>query len=99
MGRLRHTDRIRNLRAEYDPAQSLRGAVVMPRSKHRASLAAKDMPAFLEAVDTYPGKLATKIAVNLLMLTMVRKSELIKATWEEVDVETGEWRIPGGEPR
>lgn len=85
---------IRNLRAEYDPAQSLRGAVVMPRSKHRAALAAKDIPAFLLAVDAYPGKLATKVAVNLLMLTMVRKSELIKATWEEVDFEAREWRIP-----
>jgi integrase len=86
---------IRNLRAEYDPAQSLRGAVVMPRSKHRAALAAKDIPAFLLAVDAYPGKLATKVAVNLILLTMVRKAELIKATWDEVDFEAREWRIPG----
>jgi integrase len=87
---------IRNLRADYDPAQSLRGAVVMPRSKHRAALAAKDIPAFLLAVDAYPGKLATKVAVNLILLTMVRKAELIKATWDEVDFEAREWRIPGG---
>jgi integrase len=87
---------IRNLRADYDPAQSLRGAVVMPRSKHRAALAAKDIPAFLLAVDAYPGKLATKVAVNLILLTMVRKAELIKATWDEVDFDRGEWRIPGG---
>lgn len=89
------THAIRNLRAEYDPAQSLRGAVVIPGPEHRAALTAKDIPAFLEAVDAYPGKLATKIAVNLLLLTMVRKSELIKATWEEVDFEQAEWRIPG----
>jgi integrase len=87
---------IRNLRADYDPAQSLRGAVVIPRSKHRASLSAKDIPAFLLAVDSYPGKLATKVAVNLLMLTMARKSELIGATWDEVDFERAEWRIPAG---
>jgi integrase len=85
---------IRNLRADYDPAQSLRGAVVIPRSKHRAALAAREIPAFLLAVDTYPGKLATKVAVNLLMLTMVRKSELVLATWDEVDFESREWRIP-----
>jgi integrase len=85
---------IRNLRADYDPAQSLRGAVVIPGPKHRAALAAKDIPAFLLAVDNYPGKRATQLAVNLLLLTMVRKSELIKATWEEVDWDKAEWRIP-----
>jgi integrase len=85
---------IRNLLADYDPAQSLRGAVVMPRSKHRAALAAREIPAFLEAVDAYPGKLATKVAVNLLMLTMVRKAELLEATWDEVDFGKAEWRIP-----
>jgi integrase len=85
---------IRNLRAEYDPAQSLRGAVVNPKPKHRATLATKEIPAFLKAVDAYPGKLATQIAVNLLLLTMVRKSELVKATWEEIDLEAAVWRIP-----
>jgi integrase len=87
---------IRNPRADYDPAQSLRGAVVIPRSKHRAALAAREIPAFLLAVEAYPGKLATKVAVNLLMLTLVRKSELIEATWEEVDLDKAEWRIPAG---
>ncbi len=85
---------IRNLRADYDPVQSLRGAVVIPRPKHRAALAAKEIPAFLEAIDAYPGKLATKVAVNLLMLTMVRKAELLEATWDEVDFGKAEWRIP-----
>jgi integrase len=85
---------IRNLRADYDPAQSLRGAVVNPRPKHRAALAAKDIPAFLLAIDNYPGKRATQVAANLLLLTMVRKSELIEATWDEVNFEAREWRIP-----
>jgi integrase len=87
------THAIRNLQAEYDPAQSLRGTVVIPRSKHRAALAAKDIPAFLLAVDAYPGKLATKIAVNLILLTMVRKAELLEATWDEVDFGKAEWRV------
>jgi integrase len=85
---------IRNLRADYDPAQSLGGAVVIPRPKHRAALTAKDLPAFLETVDAYPGKLSTKIAAKLLLLTFVRKSELLEATWREVDFDQAEWRIP-----
>ena len=84
---------IRNLRADYDPAQSLRGALVMPEVEHRAPLAARDIPAFIEALDAYPGKLQTKLGIKLLMLTLVRKRELVEATWDEVGGE--EWRIPG----
>jgi integrase len=87
---------IRNLRAEYDPAQSLRGAVVNPRTEHHAALAAKDIPAFLLAIKADSGKWTTRLAVKLLLLTLVRKSELLNATWDEVDFDRGEWRIPGG---
>ncbi|MGH8580297.1 MAG: tyrosine-type recombinase/integrase [Gammaproteobacteria bacterium] len=52
---------IRNLRASYDPAQSLRGALVMPQVTHRAALLAKDIPAFIEGLDAYPGTLQTKL--------------------------------------
>ncbi len=35
-----------------------------------------------------------KIALHLILLTLVRKSELLLARWEEVDLERGEWTIP-----
>lgn len=84
---------IRNLRASYDPAQSLRGALIMPQVKHRAPLPAKDIPAFAEALDAYPGTLQTKLGIKMLLLTFVRKMELTEATWDEVDFERSEWRI------
>lgn len=83
---------IRNLLADYDPAQSLRGALVMPEVKHHAPLAARDIPAFIEALDAYPGRLQTKLGIKVLLLTFVRRQELIEATWDEVD--GAEWRIP-----
>ncbi len=85
---------IRNLLANYDPAQSLRGALVMPAVKHHAPLLARDIPAFIERLDAYPGKLQTKLCVKLLLLTFVRKQELIEATWDELDVAGAAWRIP-----
>jgi integrase len=85
---------IRNLLADYDPAQSLRGALVMPAVEHRAPLAARDIPAFIEALDADPGKLQTKLGIKLLLLTFVRKQELVQATWDEVDFARAEWRIP-----
>ncbi len=85
---------IRNLLADYDPAQSLRGALVMPAVEHRAPLTARDIPAFIEALDADPGKLQTRLAIKLLLLTFVRKQELVQATWDEVDFTRAEWCIP-----
>lgn len=35
-----------------------------------------------------------KLALHLLLITMVRKSELLQACWEHVDLDAGEWSIP-----
>lgn len=39
-------------------------------------------------------KRAHKLALHLLIICMVRKSELIEAKWEELDLEKGEWVTP-----
>ena len=57
-------------------------------------LTQKEIPAFLGAVDRYPGRTSTKLAIKLLMLTFVRKRELIEATWSELDLEGAQWVIP-----
>jgi integrase len=85
---------IRNLLASYDPAQSLRGALVMPAAKHHTPLAARDIPAFLKALDADPSKLQTRLGIKLLLYTFVRKQELTQAVWDEVDFARAEWRIP-----
>ncbi len=35
-----------------------------------------------------------KIALHLILLTLVRKAELLLAQWKDVDLEGGEWKIP-----
>ena len=40
-------------------------------------------------------KRAHKLALHLLILCMVRKSELTEAKWEEIDLDKAEWTIPG----
>lgn len=35
-----------------------------------------------------------KIGLHLILITMVRKSELLEARWENVDLEAAEWHIP-----
>jgi len=35
-----------------------------------------------------------KLALHLILLTLVRKSEMVLAKWKDVDMEAGEWQIP-----
>ena len=85
---------IRNHAADFNQAQSVRGAVMVPPPKRRTPMLAADIPAFMEALDAYPGKLATKLGFKLLLLTFVRKNELAEAPWTEFDLDKAEWRIP-----
>jgi len=85
---------IRNLRAKTNPARELQGVIVVAPATHRKPIAAKDILAFIKKLDGYPGRLLTKLAAKLLLLTMVRKRELIHATWDELDFDEAVWTIP-----
>ncbi|MBK6746961.1 site-specific integrase [Ottowia sp.] len=45
----------------------------------------------LESIATYP---TIRLALRMVLLTLVRKSELIEATWSEIDFENATWTIP-----
>lgn len=78
-----------------NPARDVGMIIELPKPTPKGRpLTAKEIPVFLDAVDRYPGRVATKLAVKLLMLTFVRKRELVEVAWDEVDVERGEWVIP-----
>ncbi len=78
-----------------NPARDLAGMIELPKGKPLgAPLPAKEIPALLAAVDRYPGRSATKLAVKLLLLTFLRKRELIEAPWSEIDLERATWTIP-----
>lgn len=66
------------------------------RQTPHAALSPEKAGEFLRAVET--GKMSdqTRIALQLLTLTAVRKQELLAARWEEFDLEKGEWSIPAG---
>ncbi len=78
-----------------NPARDLAGIVEVPKGKPLGRpLPEKEIPAFLEAIDRYPGRSATKLAAKLLLLTFLRKRELIEATWDEIDLGRAAWTIP-----
>jgi integrase len=63
------------------------------KSRDRA-LSPDEIRAFLVAAFESNIRRQFKIGLHLILLTMVRKSELLLARWEHVDLEHAEWHIP-----
>ncbi len=81
-------------RAKYNPAIDLRGALKSPGKSNHAYLEAAELPEFLSKLRAYDGHIQTRLAMDLLLLTFVRTTELRAAKWEEINLEKAEWRIP-----
>jgi integrase len=85
---------IRSLLTKANPAREIRGVVQVPPTEHNPALSPKELPVFIQKIRSYPGRPQTRIALQLLALTFVRKKELVGATWDEIDLEAKEWRVP-----
>ncbi len=81
-------------RMDRNPATDIKGALKTHVKTHYAHLKAIELPEFVRKVNAYDGHPQTRLAVKLLMLTFVRTTELRAATWDEIDIENAEWRIP-----
>ncbi len=83
-------------RAERNPAQDLLGTLTPTTPKHLAAVTDPNkVGELLRAIDGYSGTLAVKCALRLAPLVFVRPGELRAAEWAEIDLEAGEWNIPG----
>ena len=64
----------------------------LPES-HFPAFQKADIPKFLRRLEDY-GSIQCRAALKLLLLTFVRPSELVGATWGEIDFEGAIWSIP-----
>lgn len=81
-------------RAEFNAAGDLQGVLRAHKQTHYPTLHARELPDFLaklEKVETTP---INRLAVKLLMLTMLRQGELRLSKWSDIDWKAKEWRIP-----
>lgn len=86
---------VATLRAQHNPADILRGALINPKVKHHAAiLEPAQFGELLRAIDGYGGKIETKLALKLLPHVYLRPGELRKAEWPEIDFEAAVWRVP-----
>jgi integrase len=87
---------VASARADRNPVTDLKASdvIVRPKVKNNRALTVKELKKFLATLDRFTGRRTTAIAIEMLMLTFVRTTELRAATWAEFDLESGTWTIP-----
>ncbi len=83
-----HGEKVVNPADGVEPASI---ATVFPRDRALSATEIRIVLQQLERVQTLP---KIRLGLRLILLTMVRKSELLDAVWDEVDFENAVWRIP-----
>ncbi|MCK8491766.1 tyrosine-type recombinase/integrase [Spirosoma sp. RP8] len=78
--------------AHIKPIDALKPA----KKGHFAAIESKELPALVKAIRDNKVRLytTTQLALELMLLTFVRTSELIQAEWDEFDLEKKVWLIP-----
>ena len=82
-------------RAQRGVSADLRGALITPKTQHRAAiLEPKALGGLLRAVDAHEGQPTVRIALKMLPHMFPRPGELRMAEWKEFDLEMAVWTIP-----
>lgn len=79
----------------FNPAAAIEAKFIAQAKSRDVALTPEEVGRLLRAIYQSSMKRAHKLALHLLILCMVRKSELIEAKWEEIDLDRAEWSIPG----
>lgn len=79
----------------YNPATPMKGLVAKPPATHYQPLEVDQIKTFVESFRTSNAHIGTRLALEFLMLTVVRKDNVSKARWAHIDTDAKTWTIPG----
>lgn len=83
---------VQNGKAVRDVTADLKGALPPTQVKHMASFTdPKDVAELLRAIDGFKGTFTVECALRLAPLVFTRPSELRRAKWADIDIDTAEW--------
>ncbi|KGC90063.1 phage integrase family protein [Burkholderia pseudomallei] len=85
---------MRKLKVQANPARVLQGWTDIPAQVSHAPLREHEISDFIERLDADTGSAATKLSILLMLLTFVRKNEIVQARWDEFDLDNAVWVIP-----
>lgn len=80
--------------AEHNPAALLPARFIATEESRTRVLTPSEIGEVLRGVYQSDIRRSLKLALHLLAITMVRKTELTMARWEEIDLEADVWDIP-----
>lgn len=82
--------------ADRDVTSDLRDALeAVPEAHYSAITEPKQVAELLRSIQSYSGHPFAVAALKLAPMVFVRPGELRTAEWNEFDLDSGEWRIPG----
>ncbi|MCA1805693.1 MAG: tyrosine-type recombinase/integrase [Xanthomonadaceae bacterium] len=81
-------------KVRFNPAAALEARYIATAKSRDVALTSVEIGKLLRAIYASSMRRSNKLALHLLILCMVRKSELLDAKWEEIDFEKAEWTIP-----
>lgn len=77
-----------------NPADAVRASAIARFEPRDRALTPEEIRTFIAALDQVAAAPTLKLALKFILLTGVRKSEFIDATWSEIDFDKGLWTIP-----
>ena len=77
-----------------DPAAKIKAAALATFKPRERALNPGEIGVFFHALEGVGSQPALKLALKLVLLTLVRKGEMIGATFDEFDVDAATWTIP-----
>jgi integrase len=89
-----HAQGWRDAEAPMRAVNQLMGGIKQPKGGNFAAMPYKDAPAFMAKLRD--GEFSVgRLALQFLILNASRSGEIRGATWQEIDLDAKEWRIPG----
>jgi integrase len=80
--------------AQANPALALPTRFITKVRTRTRALAPDEIRIYLRTLYRSNIRRQFKLALHLILLTLVRKSEMLLAQWKDVDLDAGEWQIP-----
>ena len=82
-------------RCEHDPTAGLRGALIVPKVRHRPAIVDRDgFAGLVRAIWDYDGAIETQAGLQLMALLYPRPGELRLSKWNEFNLQKRVWTIP-----
>jgi len=78
----------------FNPASQCSTKYIGRTRKRTRALSPNEIRVFLRTLEAADIQRSFKLALNITLLTLTRKSELRLAEWKDVNLEAGEWFIP-----